>query len=88
MMIAALAEQQLEEGLRRGWGHRDSNSLFLLQEGAPASSSEQGKDDRSAGLRQEIGNGDLSGGGGERPRAVTGTQHLDAAVVPAVGRRR
>ncbi len=32
MMIAALAEQQLEEGLRRGWGHRDSNSLFLLQE--------------------------------------------------------
>lgn len=32
MMIAAVAEQQLEEGLRRGWGHRDSNSIFLLQE--------------------------------------------------------
>ena len=32
MMIAALAEQQLEEALRRGWGQRDSNSLFLLQE--------------------------------------------------------
>jgi 3-hydroxyisobutyrate dehydrogenase len=32
MMIAALAEQQLEEALRRGWGGRDSNSLFCLQE--------------------------------------------------------
>ncbi|HUG36934.1 MAG TPA: NAD-binding protein, partial [Candidatus Limnocylindrales bacterium] len=32
MMIAALAEQQFEEALRRGWGDRDSNSLFCLQE--------------------------------------------------------
>jgi len=32
MLIAALAEQQLEEGLRRGWGQRDSNTLFCLQE--------------------------------------------------------
>ncbi len=32
MMIAALAEQQLEEALRRGWGKRDSNTLFCLQE--------------------------------------------------------
>jgi 3-hydroxyisobutyrate dehydrogenase len=32
MLIAALAEQQLEEALRRGWGDRDSNSLFCLQE--------------------------------------------------------
>ena len=32
MMIAALAEQQLEEAMRRGWGHRDSNTLFCLQE--------------------------------------------------------
>ena len=32
MMIAALAEQQLEEALRRGWGDRDSNAIFCLQE--------------------------------------------------------
>lgn len=32
MMIAALAEQQLEEALRRGWGDKDSNALFCLQE--------------------------------------------------------
>ncbi len=32
MLIAALAEQQLEEALRRGWGERDSNTLFCLQE--------------------------------------------------------
>lgn len=32
MMIAALAEQQLEEALRRGWGDRDSNTIFCLQE--------------------------------------------------------
>jgi 3-hydroxyisobutyrate dehydrogenase-like beta-hydroxyacid dehydrogenase len=32
MMIAALAEQQLVEALRRGWGKRDSNTLFCLQE--------------------------------------------------------
>lgn len=32
IMIAALAEQQLEEALRRGWGERDSNALFCLQE--------------------------------------------------------
>ena len=32
LMIAALAEQQLEEALRRGWGDQDSNSLFRLQE--------------------------------------------------------
>jgi 3-hydroxyisobutyrate dehydrogenase len=32
MLIAALAEQQLEEALRRGWGDRDSNTLFCLQE--------------------------------------------------------
>jgi hypothetical protein len=31
-MIAALAEQQLVEALRRGWGKRDSNTLFCLQE--------------------------------------------------------
>lgn len=32
MLIAALAEQQLEEALRRGWGDRDSNAIFCLQE--------------------------------------------------------
>jgi 3-hydroxyisobutyrate dehydrogenase len=32
MLIAALAEQQLEEGMRRGWAERDSNALFCLQE--------------------------------------------------------
>lgn len=32
MLIAALAEQQLEEALRRGWGGRDSMAMFLLQE--------------------------------------------------------
>ena len=32
MMIAALAEQQMEEALRRGWGDRDSNAIFCLQE--------------------------------------------------------
>jgi 3-hydroxyisobutyrate dehydrogenase len=32
MMIAALAEQQLEEALGRGWGDKDSNALFCLQE--------------------------------------------------------
>ena len=32
MLMAALAEQQLEEALRRGWGDRDSNTLFCLQE--------------------------------------------------------
>ena len=32
MMIAALAEQQLEEALRRGWGAKDSMAFFRLQE--------------------------------------------------------
>jgi 3-hydroxyisobutyrate dehydrogenase len=32
MLIAALAEQQLEEALRRGWGEKDSNIMFCLQE--------------------------------------------------------
>ena len=32
MLIAAVAEQQHEEGLRRGWGERDANPLFCLQE--------------------------------------------------------
>ncbi len=32
MMIAALAEQQLEEALRRGWGDKDSMTFFRLQE--------------------------------------------------------
>jgi 3-hydroxyisobutyrate dehydrogenase len=32
MLIAALAEQQLEEALRRGWGQRDSMAFFCLQE--------------------------------------------------------
>jgi prephenate dehydrogenase len=32
MMIAALAEQQMEEALRRGWGDRDSNAIFCLQQ--------------------------------------------------------
>lgn len=32
MLISALAEQQLEEALRRGWGDKDSNVMFCLQE--------------------------------------------------------
>jgi 3-hydroxyisobutyrate dehydrogenase len=32
MMIAAIAEQQLEEALRRGWGDKDSMTFFKLQE--------------------------------------------------------
>jgi 3-hydroxyisobutyrate dehydrogenase len=32
MMIAALAEQQLEEALGRGWGDKDSMTFFRLQE--------------------------------------------------------
>ncbi len=32
MMIAALAEQQLEEAMRRGWGEKDSMTFFRLQE--------------------------------------------------------
>jgi len=32
MMIAALAEQQLEEALGRGWGDKDSMTFFKLQE--------------------------------------------------------
>ena len=32
MLIAALAEQQLEEALRRGWGAKDSMAIFCLQE--------------------------------------------------------
>jgi 3-hydroxyisobutyrate dehydrogenase len=32
MLISALAEQQLEEALRRGWGEQDSNVMFRLQE--------------------------------------------------------
>lgn len=32
MMIAALAEQQLEEAMRRGWGGKDSMAMFRLQE--------------------------------------------------------
>src|SRR5207245_4175768 len=31
MMIAALAEQQLDEALRRGWGDKDSMTFFRLQ---------------------------------------------------------
>jgi hypothetical protein len=31
-MIAAIAEQQLEEALRRGWGDQDSMTFFKLQE--------------------------------------------------------
>src|SRR5256885_6555161 len=34
MMIAAIAEQQLEEALRRGWGDKDSMTLFNLPEEA------------------------------------------------------
>ncbi len=32
MQIAALAEQQLEEAMRRGWGDKDSMAIFCLQE--------------------------------------------------------
>jgi len=32
MLIAAIAEQQLEEALRRGWGDKDSMTFFRLQE--------------------------------------------------------
>ena len=32
MLIAALAEQQLEEAMRRGWGDKDSMAIFCLQE--------------------------------------------------------
>src|SRR6266540_1273277 len=32
LMIAALAEQQLEEAMRRGWGEKDSMTFFRLQE--------------------------------------------------------
>src|SRR5712692_9272595 len=32
MMIAALAEQPLEEAMRRGWGEKDSMTFFRLQE--------------------------------------------------------
>ncbi len=32
MLIAALAEQQLEEAVRRGWGAKDSMAIFCLQE--------------------------------------------------------
>jgi 3-hydroxyisobutyrate dehydrogenase-like beta-hydroxyacid dehydrogenase len=32
MLIAALAEQQLEEAMRRGWGDKDSMAFFCLQE--------------------------------------------------------
>ena len=32
MSIAALAEQQLEEALERGWGDKDSMAIFCLQE--------------------------------------------------------
>jgi 3-hydroxyisobutyrate dehydrogenase len=32
LMIASLAEQQLVEAMRRGWGDKDSNIMFRLQE--------------------------------------------------------